>query len=345
MSTASRGALTVSVNVPEAISDDHLDSGMDPIAQELIDRFIDELHDDVQTLQSCSLVSKRWVYRSQHHIFLRITISSQQSFERWCKNIPLASCPVSIHTRTLSILQPTNAQWLTPLLLSPATGHFGAFNNVKTLALSGITTRGLQDAQLLADCFRRLGSSVTSLKLLYWRASPASLIDCICFFPHVDDLDVYRPDILAGLPMRKAYPSTPLFGGRLSLNFEHGRGGIDRFLRLLSQLPTSFREVHITVKFVGGQTLLLPFLEPCSKFVQKLYISYEIEQGLHFALYIRRSMLTADSQSHPPIQESEVLKSPRIDARPSQREERETRQFPHRPAPIYLLPWPHIHQI
>ena len=257
---------------------------MEQIAQELIDKFIDELHDDIQALQCCSLVSKRWVYRSQHHIFSRITISSQQSFEQWCKNIPLASCPVSVHTRTLSILQPTRAQWLTPLLLSPATGHFGAFNNVKTLALSGITTRGLQDAQLLADCFRRLGSSVTSLKLLYWRASPASLINCICLFPRVDDLDIYCPDILAGLPMRKAYPSTPLFSGRLILSFENGPGGIDRFLRLLSQLPTRFREVHVVVNFIGGQALLLPFLESCSKSVQKLCISYEVEQGLYLAL-------------------------------------------------------------
>ena len=253
---------------------------MERIAQELIDKFIDELHDDVQALQSCSLVSKRWVYRSQHHIFSRIIISSQQSFQRWCKNIPLASCPVSTHTRTLSILQPTHGQWLTPLLLGPATGHFDAFSNVKTLALSGITTRGLQDAQLVADCFRRLGSSVTSLKLLYWRASPASLINCICLFPHVDDLDVYCPDILAGLPMRKAYPSTPPFRGRLSLCFENSRGGIDRFLRLLSQLPTRFREIHLTAIFIGGQALLLPFLESCSKSVQKLCITYEVEQGL-----------------------------------------------------------------
>lgn len=257
---------------------------MDQIAQELIDKFIDELHDDIQALQSCSLVSKRWVYRSQFHIFSRIIISSQQSFQRWCKNIPLDSCPVSTHTRTLSILQPTHAQWLTPLLLSPATGHFGAFNNVKTLALSGITTRGLQDAQLLADCFRRLGSSVTSLKLLYWRASPASLINSICLFSHVDNLDVYCPDILAGLPMRKTYPSIPPFRGRLCLRFENGRGSIDRFLRLLSQLPTRFREIHISMNFIGGQTLLLPFLESCCKSVQKLCISYEIEQGLHLPL-------------------------------------------------------------
>lgn len=256
---------------------------MNQIAQELLDKFIDELHDDVQALRSCSIVSKRWVYRSQHHIFSRIIISSQQSFQRWC-SIPLSSCPVFTHTRTLSILQPSCAQWLTPLLLSPATGHFYAFNNVKTLALSGITTRGLQDAQLLADCFRRLGSSVTSLKLLYWRASPASLINCICLFPHVDDLDVYCPDILAGLPMRKVYPSTPLFRGRLSLCFETGRGGIDRFLRLLSQLPARFREVNIAVNFIGGQTLLFPFLESCSAFVQKLCISYESEQGLSLLL-------------------------------------------------------------
>ena len=316
---------------------------MEQIAQELIDKFIDELHDDVQALQSCSLVSKRWVYRSQHHIFSRITIPSQQSFERWCKNIPLASCPVSIHTCTLSILQPTHAQWLTPLLLSPATGHFGAFNNVKTLALSGITTRGLQDAQLLADCFRRLGSSVTSLKFLYWRASPASLINCICFFPHVDDLDIYLPDILAGLPVRKTYPSTPLFRGRLSLTFDHGRGGIDRFLRLLSQLPTRFREVHITANFIGGQTLLLPFLESCSKSIKKLYVSYEIEQGLHSALFLRHYMLMVNSQSLPPHQESEIPKPPRIDTRSSQCEEREAGQLPHRSTPIYPLLLPCVH--
>lgn len=283
---------------------------MDQIAQELVDKFIDELHDDVQALQSCSLVSKRWVYRSQHHIFSRITISSQQSFERWCRNIPLASCPVSVHTRTLSILQPTRAQWLTPLLLSPATGHFDAFANVKTLALSGITTGGLHDAQLLADCFRRLGSSVTSLKLLYWRASPASLINSICLFPLVDDLDIYRPDILAGLPTRKTFPSTPPFRGRLGLSFEHGRGGIDRFLRLLSQLPTSFREIHVAMKFTGGQALLLPFLKSCSKSVQKLCVSYEIEQGLHLTLLFQRSMLTGDSEPLPPLQESEVCKAP-----------------------------------
>jgi len=333
-------------SLAEAISSDRRpDSGMDQVAQELIDKFIDELHDDAHALQSCSLISKRWVYRSQHHIFSRTTISSQQSFERWCKNIPLASCPVSVHTRTLSILQPTHAQWLTPLLLSPATGHFDAFNNVKTLALSGITTRGLQDAQLLADCFRRLGSSVTSLKLLYWRVSPASLINCICFFPHVDDLDVYCPDILAGLPTRKTYPSTPLFRGRLSLTFENGRGGIDRFLRLLSHLPTHFREVHVAVNFIGGQALLFPFLESCSKPVQKLYISYEIEQGLHLALLLRHSMLTADSRPLPPLQESEVPKPPGIDACPSQREEREAGQFPHFSAPIYLLLLPYIYQI
>lgn len=82
--------------------------------------------------------------------------------------------------------------------------------------------------------------------------------------------------------MRKAYPSTPPFRGRLSLRFETGRGRIDRFLRLLSRLPTRFREVNIAVNFIGGQTLLIPFLESCSKSVQKLCITYEIEQGLYF---------------------------------------------------------------
>jgi len=104
-------------------------------------------------------------------------------------------------------------------------------------------------------------------------------------------LDVYCPDILAGLPMRKVYPSTPPFQGRLSLHFETGRGGIERFLRLLSQLPSRFREVNIVVNFTGGQTLLLPFLESCSRSVRKLCIFYEVEQA-HYSPLLKNIKFT-----------------------------------------------------
>ena len=70
-----------------------------PIADgELIDKFIDELHDDIQVPQSYSLVSKRWVYRSQHHIF---SISKLVRAGRTCYR---ASIPNLSRTRS-SILR------------------------------------------------------------------------------------------------------------------------------------------------------------------------------------------------------------------------------------------------
>ncbi|CAL1712076.1 unnamed protein product [Somion occarium] len=43
------------------------------LSQELIDMFIDHLHDDEASLASCSLVCKDWMDASRHHLFRRLT--------------------------------------------------------------------------------------------------------------------------------------------------------------------------------------------------------------------------------------------------------------------------------
>ncbi|KAJ7156261.1 hypothetical protein C8R46DRAFT_1115533 [Mycena filopes] len=41
---------------------------------ELVDRFIDNLHDDRHTLATCALVSKTWTPASRYHLFSRVTV-------------------------------------------------------------------------------------------------------------------------------------------------------------------------------------------------------------------------------------------------------------------------------
>lgn len=44
--------------------------------QETLDAVIDELADDKVALKACCLVSRRWVWRSQHHLFKKVRFSS-----------------------------------------------------------------------------------------------------------------------------------------------------------------------------------------------------------------------------------------------------------------------------
>jgi hypothetical protein len=44
------------------------------LPQELVDRIIDQLHEDKSVLAACTLVNKHWLYRSRHHLFHTITL-------------------------------------------------------------------------------------------------------------------------------------------------------------------------------------------------------------------------------------------------------------------------------
>lgn len=61
-------------------------SGISDQPQEILDAFIDELADDPAALKACSLVGRRWVWRSRKHLFKRVYFSSMggpKSLRNW----------------------------------------------------------------------------------------------------------------------------------------------------------------------------------------------------------------------------------------------------------------------
>jgi len=46
------------------------------VPQETLDAIIDELSENRAALMACCLVSRRWVWRSRHHLFKRVRFSS-----------------------------------------------------------------------------------------------------------------------------------------------------------------------------------------------------------------------------------------------------------------------------
>lgn len=59
------------------------------VPQELIDQFIDHLHDDRKTLKACCMVSRSWKPSSQFHLFCAISVTdSSDSFAAFLRAYP-----------------------------------------------------------------------------------------------------------------------------------------------------------------------------------------------------------------------------------------------------------------
>ena len=62
------------------------ESSIEAVPQETLDEIIDELAEDTIALKACSLVSRRWVWRSRHHLFKVVffsSLSGSKSLRNW----------------------------------------------------------------------------------------------------------------------------------------------------------------------------------------------------------------------------------------------------------------------
>jgi hypothetical protein len=89
------------------------------IPQEVLDAVIDELADDRAALKSCCLASRRWVRRSQHHLFKEVRFSSLlglKSLRNWSTIMGLNG---KDHPAGHVLVAQMSPQARLPLLLDP----------------------------------------------------------------------------------------------------------------------------------------------------------------------------------------------------------------------------------
>lgn len=70
---------------------------------EILDRVIDFVHDDLETLKQCSLVTKSLVPRARTHLFVYIKFESNDDLEAWKRAFPDRANSPAHHTRCLSL--------------------------------------------------------------------------------------------------------------------------------------------------------------------------------------------------------------------------------------------------
>lgn len=148
---------------------------MDKLPQELVDHFIDYLHDDYEPLLACSMVCRTWVPATRHHLFERVVIRDLDDLQA----LSNSTFPFSV-TRKLSIsclesgtsdilgsscwsrfdqiteLRVENFDAESPELDSMVPHFFTNFPNVEQLSLMYSQFRSLQTVMISIHSFPRL---------------------------------------------------------------------------------------------------------------------------------------------------------------------------------------------
>lgn len=268
---------------------------MERVPQELVDKFIDELKEDEESLLACSLISRCWVGRSRHHLFQRIVFTTAEVFAKYCDLFPTGHS-VQSYIRGVAVIQWNRQPWVNKQALHCGLEHLKTFRSLESLILAGITNGSTQNGnaiEALADGFGEVAPSIKTVKLVHWKVSPTALIEFICRFPSLDNLVVEDMDYLVGLPDWKRPFKFPRFAGRFEFTDSYGHGSAEKFLRLLSRLPLSFREISIDAGFSGAPDPIIAILEKCSLVLVRASLYYGYRSGMGTViLYSLTELLT-----------------------------------------------------
>jgi len=232
------------------------------IPQELLDEILDYLaiDSDFGSLQSCALVSKRWVPSCRRHLF-HTTVFSSDDMTRWFKLFPLPEKSPAHYVRELRV-------WIGGHSRVPEKffKYTPCFVNVERMFLLG--NGGV--APWRTPSIWRLPQSVTSLTINTSVVTLVQIRDIIAQLPNLDDLslpgylipDAGRALVGIGTTLKGR------FGGKLLLRNDCADNDV---MNMLLEIPSGlhFTAVHIRC---GGECLLttVRLVEACGKTLVKL---------------------------------------------------------------------------
>jgi len=254
--------------------------------QEVLDAFIDELANDIASLKACSLVSRRWFWRSRKHLFKRVRFSSMRgskSLRNWSAvmnpsgtklvqtrflithRVHLDS-PASF-TTSLRISQREEA-WMSPLTLARYFVHFRLFDRVESLTLSHFSCRTFGQNSLRV-LLHNLTLSVRKLCLHHPTACPDSLLGFISIFTNLQETMIRAPRWIFTKYLGAHTTTFHALKGELRLSeLDRGSGP---FLSLIGSQETRyekvtlkncrFREFHPLQQLVSGVAATLRRLD------------------------------------------------------------------------------------
>ena len=255
---------------------------------EILDHFIDLLHDEPETLKQCCLVSKSWVPRTRRHLFADIKFRSASDLESWKKTFPDAANSPAYHARTLLVG--------CPQLVTASDAEEGGW--IRTF--SGLANLNVDNGRLYFnswdsfDPFHRFAPTLKSLRMCPVRPPCPRVFNLICSFPLLEDLALEGRSGLYGNNgdshgPRTIVPSTsPPLTGSLDLAILEGVGSA---ARQLLDFPNGlhFRKLIFLWDRMEDLQWVTELVATCSHSLESLDITYSFRRTSVFLLRPRRS--------------------------------------------------------
>ena len=242
------------------------------LPQEIIDLIIDKLQTSTPTLNSCSLVSRRWTARSQKHLFARVVIRSD-SLLRWCRNITPGPTGVSSYTTYLALVasaNPSKEETSFGLnLLMHASDHLSSFTDIRTL---DVVRWEFQSEELYIAPFKQIALTTRSLRIITPVLRSSSFLTFITLFERAESVHIVHPHIPTEEPaIQDLFPVSSGVVSWLSLHLlDFDDSGLP-LLNWIAQLPLQLTNLSVGLRSPSyHSSLLTALLRACSETLQTI---------------------------------------------------------------------------
>jgi hypothetical protein len=259
---------------------------------EMLDHIVNFIHDDIEALRQCCLISKSWVPRAQKHLFAVVQFRSSGDIDAWKKTFSDPLNSPARYTRTLSI---SRFEVVTAEDAAEG-GWIPTFSRVTHLDLDHGTTPLTNPSEISLAPFHNFSPALKTLRVTCFLPGPTRIIDLIRSFPLLENLtliglglDIYD-DERDGPHSVVPSPASPKLTGTLKLFIY---GGVAVALRQLIELPNGvhFRSIELSWCEEKDICHLVELVEACSDTLEDLSITYEAK-GMVYSVYsLARSLL------------------------------------------------------
>ena len=245
------------------------------LPQEICDIIIDHLYNDKRSLHHCSLVSRRWVYRSQAHIF-HFLILGDKSLASWFDTFSPSDQRIHSFVKVLTLYLPSVRPRVNFMRFAE---YAPAFKNLERLSINGRKPPHDSWGCLRLRWFGHLKHTLKALSL----ESVATNLRIIAEFPQLESLVVRycRLPSVGDFDEGGDIPESDLhdaFRGSLELD-THPWAFDGELLATLADFPLGYDTIKINVELVIGKMyprgLIDRFISRCSNTLEVLDIEFE----------------------------------------------------------------------
>ena len=252
---------------------------------EMLDHVVNFLHDDIEALRQCCLVSKSWVPRARKHLFAVVQFYSSEDIDAWKRTFSGPSNSPAHHTRTLSI---SRFDVVTAEDAAEG-GWIPTFSRVAYLDLDHGPTPLTDPLEISLAPFHNFSPALKTLRVTYFLLRPPRVTDLIRSFPLLEDLTLigHGPNMddneRDGPHTVVPSPASPKLTGTLRLFLF---GGVAVALRQLLDPPNGvhFRSVELSWCEEDDFRYLVELVVACSDTLEDLSVTYEPE-GMAYSVY------------------------------------------------------------